>query len=83
MLQAQSAFPPCHFSNKSDYFAARHGVGLLCNVVYTGRFYEFFEERNGQWGLAHRQPIYEKGRIDLFDLSALFNLDAEALFHFP
>jgi len=37
---------------------------VLCDVVCTGRFYDFFEERHGRWGLVHRQPIYEKDRID-------------------
>jgi hypothetical protein len=57
--------------------------GVLCDVVCTGRFYDFFEERDGQWGLVHRQPIYEKDRIDPVDPSAVLKLDAEALSHFP
>ena len=57
--------------------------GVLCDVVCTGRFYDFFEERNGQWGLVHRQPIYEKDRIDPVDPSAILKLDAQALSKFP
>jgi hypothetical protein len=57
--------------------------GVLCDVVCTGRFYDFFEERDGQWGLVHRQPIYEKDRIDPVDPSAVLKLDAQALSKFP
>ena len=31
--------------------------GVLCDVVCTGRFYDFFEQRD-RWGLVLRQPIY-------------------------
>ena len=56
---------------------------VLCDVVCTGRFYDFFEERGGRWGLVHRQPIYEKDRIDPVDPSARLQLDAAALAGFP
>ncbi len=35
---------------------------MLVDVVCTGRFYDFFEKRDGRWGLVLRQPIYEKDR---------------------
>ncbi len=56
---------------------------VLCDVVCTGRFYDFFEERHGRWGLVHRQPIYEKDRIDPVDPAARLQLDAAALAGFP
>ena len=28
------------------------------DVVCTGRFYDFLERREGQWGIVRRQPIY-------------------------
>src|ERR1041384_6698201 len=28
--------------------------GVLCDVVCTGRFYDFVEQRNGRWGLVLR-----------------------------
>jgi len=34
---------------------------VLCDVVCTGRFYDFFEKRAGRWGPGAAQPIYEKG----------------------
>jgi hypothetical protein len=38
--------------------------GVLCDVSCIGRFYDFFEKRDGRWAIVLRQPIYEKDRID-------------------
>ncbi|MEP6610208.1 MAG: nuclear transport factor 2 family protein, partial [Burkholderiaceae bacterium] len=38
--------------------------GVRCDVVCTGRFYDFFEKRDDTWAIVLRQPIYEKDRID-------------------
>jgi hypothetical protein len=57
--------------------------GVLCDVVCTGRFYDFLESREGRWGLVLRQPIYEKDRIDPVDPAADLSLDAELLERFP
>jgi len=57
--------------------------GVLCDVVCTGRFYDFFEKRGGRWGLVLRQPIYEKDRLDPLDPAAKLALDAELLARFP
>ena len=56
---------------------------VLCDVVCTGRFYDFFEKRGGRWGLVLRQPIYEKDRLDPLDPSATLVLDKELLVQFP
>ncbi|MGA1725847.1 MAG: nuclear transport factor 2 family protein [Burkholderiaceae bacterium] len=56
---------------------------VLCDVVCTGRFYDFFEQREARWGLVHRQPIYEKDRIDPVDPAANLRLDAERLATLP
>ena len=56
---------------------------VLCDVVCTGRFYDFFEKRNSRWGLVLRQPIYEKDRLDPLDPSAKLTLDADLLARFP
>ena len=34
-----------------------------CDVVCTGRFYDFLERRSGRWGIVLRQPIYEQDRL--------------------
>ena len=57
--------------------------GVLVDVVCTGRFYDFFEKRQGRWGIVRRQPIYEKDRMDPVDPSAVLKLDAEWLSRFP
>ena len=56
---------------------------VVVDVLCSGRFYDFFEERNGRWGLVHRQPIYEKDRIDPVDPAAKLALDPVALAEFP
>jgi hypothetical protein len=56
---------------------------VLCDVVCTGRFYDFVQKHEGQWKLLHRQPIYEKDRIDPVDSAAVVKLDQRALAGFP
>ncbi len=57
--------------------------GVLCDVVCTGRFYDFFERREGRWGLVLRQPIYEQDRLDPVDPAASLTLNPDLLAHFP
>ncbi|MCG2627344.1 nuclear transport factor 2 family protein [Bradyrhizobium sp. WYCCWR 13023] len=56
---------------------------VLCDVVCTGRFYDFLEKRKDQWGIVRRQPIYEKDRIDPVDPAAELRLDQQALAALP
>ena len=30
--------------------------GVICDVVCTGRFYDFFERRDGRWGMVLKPP---------------------------
>jgi hypothetical protein len=57
--------------------------GVIADVVCTGRFYDFFEKRDGCWAIVRRQPIYEKDRLDPVDPSAILVLDKEQLARFP
>ena len=57
--------------------------GVLADVLCTGRFYDFFEKRDGRWAIVRRQPIYEKDRLDPVDPSAELRLDAQLLARFP
>ncbi|MBV9051735.1 MAG: nuclear transport factor 2 family protein, partial [Hyphomicrobiales bacterium] len=57
--------------------------GVTCDVVCTGRFYDFLENRAGRWGFVLRQPIYEKDRLDPVDPAAKLELDQEMLRRFP
>lgn len=61
--------------------AAVHDV--LVDVVCTGRFYDFFERREGRWGLVLRQPIYEKDRMDPVDPAVELELEADILESYP
>ena len=56
---------------------------VMCDVVCTGRFYDFVQKHEGQWKLLHRQPIYEKDRIDPVDSTAVVKLDQHALAALP
>src|SRR5581483_7801501 len=62
--------------------------GVRCDIVCTGRFYDFFEPRldqtqNGHWAIRLRQPIYEKDRPDPLDPTARLVLDRHLLDQFP
>ena len=56
---------------------------VLCDVLCTGRFYDFVQKHEGQWKLLHRQPIYEKDRIDPVNPAATLTLDAARLVQLP
>jgi hypothetical protein len=61
---------------------------VVCDVVCTGRFYDFLEKRLdqsgiGKWGIVRRQPIYEKDRIDPVDPAATLRLDQNELAELP
>lgn len=57
--------------------------GILCDVVCTGRFYDFLEKRSGRWGIVLRRGIYEKDRIDPVSGAARPDLNQELLARFP
>jgi SnoaL-like domain len=57
--------------------------GVVCDVVCTGRFYDFLERRHDRWGLVLRQPIYEKDRLDPVAPAARLTLDENLLAEFP
>jgi hypothetical protein len=50
--------------------------GVACDVLCTGRFYDFFEKRDERWAIVLRQPIYENP-------GATLKLDAALLAEFP
>ena len=57
--------------------------GVLCDVTCIGRFYDFFEKRDGRWAIVLRQPIYEKDRLDPVQPGAAIEFDRELLERFP
>ncbi|MGA8457464.1 MAG: nuclear transport factor 2 family protein [Streptosporangiaceae bacterium] len=56
---------------------------VLCDVVCTGRFYDFLERDASRWVLVLRQPIYEKDRLDPVDPAGRLELDRAQLERFP
>ena len=58
-------------------------AGVQCDVSCIGRFYDFFEKRDGRWAIVLRQPIYEKDRIDPVEPGVTLKLDRELLAAFP
>ncbi|MFZ1994726.1 MAG: nuclear transport factor 2 family protein [Solirubrobacteraceae bacterium] len=57
--------------------------GVECDVVCTGRFYDFLERREGVWGLFLRQPIYEIDRLTPVSGGPGPRLDPDLLGQFP
>jgi hypothetical protein len=56
---------------------------VVCDVVCTGRFYDFLEKRQDRWGIVLRQPIYEKDRLDPVEPADRLALDKDLLARFP
>jgi hypothetical protein len=56
---------------------------VLCDVLCTGRFYDFLEKRADRWGMVLRQPIYEKDRLDPVEPGTAPKLDRQLLARFP
>ena len=57
--------------------------GIRCDIVCTGRFYDFLEYRTGRWGLVLRRCIYEKDRCDPIDTTQTLALDPARLALYP
>ncbi|MFT4095732.1 MAG: nuclear transport factor 2 family protein [Rhodoblastus sp.] len=57
--------------------------GVICDIVCTGRFYDFMLKVDGAWRVRLRQPIYEKDRLDPLDPAARLELDKSLLDSFP
>jgi hypothetical protein len=57
--------------------------GVPCDVLCTGRFYDFLERRKGRWGIVLRRLAYEKDRLDPVDPAARLKLDPALLAQFP
>jgi hypothetical protein len=56
---------------------------VLVDVLCSGRFFDFFEKRDGRWAIVLRRLFYEKDRMDPVDPSQTVELDKEFLAGFP
>ena len=57
--------------------------GVVCDVICTGRFYDFLEKQEERWKLVLRQPIYEMDRLNPVMPGEFPTLDPELLGRFP
>ena len=55
----------------------------LVDVICTGRFYDFFEKREGRWAIALRRLFYEMDRMQVIDPAKQLMLEPELLASFP
>lgn len=56
---------------------------VLCDVICTGRFYDFLRKEGNDWKLVLRQPIYEMDRLNSIVPGEFPKLDSELLNKFP
>jgi hypothetical protein len=56
---------------------------VVVDVLCSGRFYDFFEKRNGEWAIVLRRLFYEKDRMDPVDPSQTVKLEQDLLNSFP
>jgi hypothetical protein len=57
--------------------------GVECDIVCTGRFYDLIERNDGKWGVALRQPIYERDRMTPLNFNQSITLDPTILSEYP
>ncbi len=57
--------------------------GVVCDVVCTGRVYDFLEKRKGKWGIVLRRLAYERDRLDPVEPGTYPRLDKALLARFP
>lgn len=57
--------------------------GQECDVVCTGRFYDFMKKEGDRWLVLLRQPIYEKDRLDPVVPGTRLELQQDLLETFP
>ena len=57
--------------------------GVLCDVSCFARHYDFWEKRDGRWGLVLRETIYDKSRIDPVEIGAKVPIDRNLFNEFP
>jgi hypothetical protein len=53
--------------------------GVMCDVTCIGLNYDFFERRDGRWGLVLRQPVYERDYLVPTTPGETVDLDPEVM----
>ena len=57
--------------------------GVECDIVCTGRFYDLIERSESKWGVALRQPIYERDHMTPLNSNQSVTLDPTILSDYP
>jgi len=57
--------------------------GVTCDVNCLSRHYDFWEKRQGRWGLVLRESIYDKARIDPVNSGDQLTIDWALWNEFP
>jgi hypothetical protein len=57
--------------------------GVECDIVCTGRFYDLIERNESKWGVALRQPIYERDHMTPLNSNQSVTLDPIILSDYP
>ena len=57
--------------------------GVECDIVCTGRFYDLIERSEGKWGVALRQPIYERDHMTPLNSNQSVTLDPTIRSNYP
>ena len=62
----------------------RHAIdGVPCDVRCWARHCDFWEKRDGRWGLVLRESIYDKSRLDPVEIGASVPIDRKLYDAFP
>lgn len=57
--------------------------GVICDVSSLSRHYDFWEKRDGRWGLVLRETVYDKSRLDPVEIGAKLQIDRNLFNEFP
>ena len=57
--------------------------GTLCDVSCFSRHYDFWDRRNGRWGLVQRETIFDRDRLDVVNPGETVTLEQDRLARFP
>jgi len=57
--------------------------GTLCDVSCFSRHFDFWDRRNGRWGLVQRETIFDRDRLDVVNPGETVTLEQDRLARFP
>lgn len=57
--------------------------GVLCDASCFSRHFDFWDKREGRWGLVLRETIFDKSRLDPVESGATLTIDRDLFNQFP